>query len=68
MDENDNGELDEREFREGLQKLGFDNPEFEELVPRALKMFDKDGDGAVEIDEFLDMVSSSTFCPDPYAC
>ncbi|KAK0062955.1 calcyphosin-like protein isoform X1 [Biomphalaria pfeifferi] len=52
MDDDENRSLDKREFAKGLHDYGlveFSNAQIDELF----KIFDKDGSGAIDFDEFL---------------
>jgi hypothetical protein len=56
LDKDDSGFIDEAELRYGMRKLGLQFRE--EDVPRYVALYDLDGTGTIELDEFVELMES----------
>lgn len=56
LDKDDSGFIDEHELRAGMRKLGLQFRD--EDVPRYVALYDLDGTGTIELDEFVELMES----------
>lgn len=56
LDVDDSGFIDDIELREGLKKLNL--PFRDEDIPRYVALYDVDGTGTIELEEFVELISS----------
>ncbi|KAG7396604.1 NLR, CARD domain-containing protein 3 [Phytophthora boehmeriae] len=56
LDKDDSGFIDEHELRAGMRKLGIQFRD--EDVPRYVALYDLDGTGTIELDEFVELMES----------
>lgn len=56
LDQDDSGFVDEHELKKGMRKLGLGFRD--EDVPRYIAQYDLDGTGTIEVDEFVELMSS----------